>query len=33
MYLYPMYFEIELRVKHDKLLSLTDSIRTREMRL
>jgi hypothetical protein len=25
--------EIELRVEHDKLLSLTDGVRTREMRL
>ena len=31
MYLYLMRPEIEIRIKHDKLLSLTNGVRTREM--
>lgn len=33
MYLYLMRLEIELRVKHDELLSLAGGVRTYEMRL
>ena len=33
MYLYLMPLEIQLRIKHDKLLRLTHRMRTREMRL
>lgn len=33
MHLYLMRLEIKLRIEHDKFLRLTDSVRTREMRL